>query len=123
MVPPGYPQPAPGYAYAPANPPTDGMAVASLVLGIVSIPGICCYGIVGLAAGITAIILGRMSIRKIRASGGLLGGNGLAQAGWICGAVGAVLGLIYALFTLAVFIFGIAGGLGAFPFATPVPSG
>jgi hypothetical protein len=99
------------------------MAVASLVLGIVSIPGICCYGIVGLAAGITAIILGRMSIRKIKASGGLLGGNGLAQAGWICGAVGAVLGLIYALFTLALFIFGLAGGLGSFTFPSPVPSG
>lgn len=119
MVPPGYPQPAPGYGYAPASPPTDGMAIAALVLGIVSIPGICCYGIVGLAAGITAIILGRMSLRKITAAGGMLGGRGLAQAGWICGLVGAALGAIYGLFVIATIIFGIAGSLGSFTFPSP----
>jgi hypothetical protein len=122
MVPPGYPQPAPGYGgYAPAGPPTDGMAVAALVLGIISIPGVCCYGIVGLAAGITAVILGRMSLRKITAAGGMIGGRGLAQAGWICGLVGAVLGGLYGLFTIALFIFGIAGSFGSFTFPSPSP--
>ena len=95
------------------------MAIAALILGIVSIPGICCYGIVGLAAGITAVILGRMSLRKINASGGMVGGRGLAQAGWICGLVGAVLGLLYGLFSIAVLIFGATNGFGNFTFPTP----
>lgn len=117
-MPPGYPQPAPGYGYA-ASPPTDGMAIAALILGIVSIPGICCYGIVGLAAGITGVILGRMSLRKINASGGTIGGRGLAQAGWICGLVGAVLGLLYGLFSIGLLIFGATNGFGNFTIPTP----
>jgi hypothetical protein len=120
MVPPGYPQPAPGYAYAPSA-PTDGMAVAALVLGIISIPGICCYGIVGLGAGITAVILGRISLRKITASGGMIGGRGLAQAGWICGLVGAILGGLYGLFYIALLILGVATSFGSFPFSSPTP--
>jgi hypothetical protein len=108
----------PGYGYV-ASPPTDGMAIAALILGIVSIPGICCYGIVGLAAGITGIVLGRMSLRKISASGGMIGGRGLAQAGWICGLVGAVLGLLYGLFSIGVLIFSASNGFGNFTIPTP----
>ena len=97
------------------------MAVAALVLGIISIPGICCYGIVGVAAGVTAVILGRISLGKIRASGGMIGGRGLAQAGWICGLVGAVLGLLYGLLQIAFLIFGITNGFGTI--TLPSPSG
>lgn len=108
----------PGYGYT-ASPPSDGMAIAALILGIVSIPGICCYGVVGIAAGVTAIILGRMSLGKIRASGGMIGGRGLAQAGWITGLVGAILGTLYLIVTIVFFIFGITNGFGTFPLPTP----
>jgi len=118
-VPPGYPQPAPGYGYGVASPPTDGMAIAALILGIVSFPGICCYGVVGLAAGITAVILGRMSLRKIEAAGGMIGGRGLAQAGWICGLIGAILGALYGIFSILFLIFGITNGFGTFTLPTP----
>ncbi len=118
-MPPGYPQPTPGYGGYIAAPPTDGMAIASLVLGIVSFPGICCYGVVGVAAGVTAVILGRMSLSKITASGGMLGGRGLAQAGWICGLIGAILGAIYGLVSLAFIIFGVTNGFGTISFPTP----
>ena len=96
------------------------MAIASLVLGIVAFPSICCYGIPGVAFGVTALILGRVSLRKIRASNGMIGGHGIAQAGWICGLVAAVLGGLYGLFTLAILLFGIFGSAsGVFPFVTP----
>jgi len=96
------------------------MAIASLVLGIVAFPSICCYGIPGVAFGVTALILGRVSLRKIRAANGMIGGHGIAQAGWICGLVAAVLGGLYGLFTLAVLLFGIFGSAGGvFPFVTP----
>lgn len=105
------------------SPPTDGMAIAALVLGIVAFPGICCYGIAGVAFGVTAVILGRISVRKIRASNGMIGGHGLAQAGWICGLVAAILGALYGIFYIGLIIFGISGGFNNLPFITPTPSG
>jgi hypothetical protein len=97
------------------------MAITSLVFGIAAFPAICCYGIPAVALGVTAVILGRMALGRIRQSGGAIGGNGLAQAGWITGLVGASLGLIYALFTVGIFIltlFAAAHGIGI-PSPTP----
>jgi hypothetical protein len=100
------------------------MAIASLILGIVAFPGICCYGIVGVAFGVTAIILGRLSLGKIRAANGMIGGHGLAQAGWICGLVAAVIGGLYAIFSIVFLVLGISGAFnGPFPFFSPSPSG
>jgi len=76
------------------------MAITSLVLGIAAFPGICCYGVPGLALGITAIVLGRIALGRIRNSYGAVGGYGLAQAGWICGLVASILSGLYALFSL-----------------------
>jgi hypothetical protein len=123
-LPPGYPPAPAGYSgYAPASPPTNGMAITSLVLGIVAFPGICFYGIPAVALGITAVILGRISLSRIRAAGGAMGGRGLAQAGWICGLVAAILGAIYVLFVLVFLIFGLSGGFGSFTISSPTPSG
>ena len=66
------------------------MAITSLVLGIAAFPGICCYGVPGLALGITAVVLGRIALGRIRNSYGAMGGYGLAQAGWICGLVASM---------------------------------
>jgi hypothetical protein len=95
------------------------MAITSLVLGILAFPGICFYWIPGLALGITAIVLGRISVGRIRNSNGYLGGSGLAQAGWICGAIATLL----AAGLLVLFV-----GLGAFSifsssqtYVTPTP--
>jgi prepilin-type processing-associated H-X9-DG protein len=68
---PGAPPPLPA---APAEAKTSGMAIASLVLGIL---GFC--GITALAG----LILGIVSLLKINRSGGRLSGQGLAIAG-IC---------------------------------------
>jgi hypothetical protein len=95
------------------------MAITSLVLGILAFPGICFYWIPGLALGITAIVLGRISVGRIRNSNGYLGGSGLAQAGWICGLLATL---------LAAGLFVVIVGLGAFSFfsssqsyVTPTP--
>ncbi|MCX6927412.1 MAG: DUF4190 domain-containing protein [Verrucomicrobia bacterium] len=64
----------PPLAAAPAAVKTSGMAIASLVLGVV---GFC--GITALAG----LVLGIISLVKINRSGGRLSGQGLAIAG-IC---------------------------------------
>jgi len=82
---PPYGQPPYGQpAYGGAAAPTHGPATTSLILGILSF--VCC----GLL-GIPAYIIGRRAEREIAASGGRLGGEGLAKAGWILGLVSIAL--------------------------------
>lgn len=84
MSAPMYQQPPPGYG--PPSAPTNGMAIASLVCGVL-----------GLAVGITfipAIICGHSSIKQIKQTGE--GGRGLAVAGLVLGY------LVFALFLLLV---------------------
>ena len=66
---------------------TDGGAVASLVLGILSIPSIGC----GAIMGIIAIALGASAKQRIERSGGQLAGRGMATAGVTLGVIGAAL--------------------------------
>lgn len=61
------------------NASTDGKAVASLILGILSMT------IMSIFAGIPAVILGHMSRANIKRSMGRLKGEGLALAGLIMG--------------------------------------
>jgi type II secretory pathway pseudopilin PulG len=72
------PQAQPYQRYQP--PQTDGGAVASMVLGIASI--VLCLSFF---AGIPAIILGHISLSKIKKSAGRLKGQGMALAGLILG--------------------------------------
>jgi hypothetical protein len=85
------------------------MAITSLVFGIASFPAICCYGIPAVALGVAALVLGRMALGRIQASGGALGGFGLAQAGWITGLVGGSLGLLYAIFAVGLVVLALIG--------------
>ena len=100
---PGYGQAVPPYAQAgaygygssAAPQKTNGMAIASLVLGIL---GFICF--VGAISAIVAIILGIGARRKIRESDGTEKGEGMALAGIILGAVFLVLQIGF--FALAV---------------------
>ncbi len=83
---------------------TNTLAIVSLVLGIISLPGLVCYGCGGVAFGIAALVTGFIARRRIRDSDGMETGQGLALAGIILGATGAVLGLL-----LGASIVGIAG--------------
>lgn len=89
--------PAPmGYvpgAMAYAGPRTDGLAIASLICGIV---GIVCFVIcLGVVLGPVAAIMGFISRQRIASSGGTLGGGGLALAGLILGVVAFVVSVIW----------------------------
>lgn len=89
--PPSYPPPGmqPGYGYGPPPPPgsqANGMALASLILGIVSILINFIF-----IPSILALVFGSKAKKNIAASGGALGGAGMATAGQILGAIGLVL--------------------------------
>ena len=74
--PPGYGQPPYPYPFPPAR-PTNGMAIASMVLGIVWV-----YWI----GSILALIFGYVALKEIRRS--KQGGEGMAIAGIVLGWIG-----------------------------------
>jgi hypothetical protein len=74
---------------------TDGYAIASVIAGVVGVP-------------IVPIVLGVMARNRIRESGGLKDGNGLAIAGIVLGIVQIV---IWVVVILA--IIGVAAGTSA----------
>lgn len=90
----GYPAPGyPAYGYPPAAavPPTNGMAIASMVVSIVGILGLCGYGLGGYI-GIVGAILGHVAKRQIRERGE--SGDGMALAGIILGWVATAIAVI-----------------------------
>lgn len=85
QVAPGYPPPT----WSPRPTTTNGMAIASLVLGIVWV-----YWI----GSVLAIIFGHLGLGQIKRSGGTQGGRGMAIAGLVLGYVGlAVLVLVFGI--------------------------
>lgn len=102
----GYAQPPYDYGYGapygyPGGPqpsrPTDGFAIASLVLSCVSVIGLCTWGI-GAVLGVLGAIFGHIARRRIRASGA--GGESMALAGIIVGWIIAALGLLFLTFII-----------------------
>ncbi|MGW1512651.1 DUF4190 domain-containing protein [Streptomyces sp. NPDC002394] len=117
----GYPTAAPGYGYPPASPtppgapgygaypssygpgygqppgwqppqqPSNGMGIASLVLGIIAAVGFCLYGL-NIILGILALVFGVIGMKK--AGRGEATNRGMALAGVILGAVGIVVGSV-----------------------------
>lgn len=95
------PSPPPGpYGYAPPQLPTPSNAVTALVLGILA------FVMCGPFTAVPAIVIGRKAMREIDASQGQLGGRGMAQAGFVLGIVGTVIGVLALLLVIGVFAFG-----------------
>ncbi|MFI7573412.1 hypothetical protein [Micromonospora sp. NPDC049497] len=67
------------------------LGLVSMILGIASIPLVCCY--LGLPVGIAAVVTGWLG--KQKSAQGLANNSGQALAGLICGGIGAVLGILY----------------------------
>jgi Domain of unknown function (DUF4190) len=86
-APPAYGHQPGGYGYQ-STPKTNGLAIASLVLGIAQI-FLCIIG------GILALVFGYIARRQIDESGGTQGGRGMAIAGIILGWIGIGLGIAY----------------------------
>ena len=88
----GFVPPPPG-GYAPmsagyAAPRNDGLAIASLIVGILSL--VCTVACLGIVLGPAAAIMGFISRQRIATSGGALGGGTLAVIGLVLGIVGFV---------------------------------
>jgi hypothetical protein len=77
--------PAPTLAYQTPATASNGMAVASLVLGIIAVP-FSCHPLLGLVPGILAIVFGFVARGNIK-RGETTAGKGMATAGIICGFV------------------------------------
>ena len=95
-----------------ASPRTDGLAIASLVIGIISL--VCSIGCLGVVLGPTAAIMGFISRQRINSSGGALGGGTLAV-------VGMVLGIIGFVASVGVFFVFISGVITSSTTSTPSP--
>jgi hypothetical protein len=74
------------------KPPTEGLAIASLVISCIAVPGALCASGVGGLIGIVGAVLGHVAQRKIRANGS--SGRGMALAGVIVGWVAAAIALV-----------------------------
>ena len=98
----GQQQPAQWTPTGPVAPPTPGSATTALVLGILSL--VMC----GLFTGIPAMIVGRNAKREIAASGGRLGGEGVANAGFITGLIGTLLSVLGLVFFILIIVVGIS---------------
>ncbi len=75
--------------------PTSGKAIASLVLGIVSIPSCLFYAIPALVCGILAVVFAKGAYEQISMGECNPSSKGLATAGMICGYIGLGLGLLF----------------------------
>lgn len=70
--------------------PSTGLAIGSLVCGILSIPGACCcYG--GIPLGIAAGVMGGIAMSRAKNLPYHYGGRGMAIGGLVCGLVGAII--------------------------------
>lgn len=107
--PPAFPPvqyPGPQFAQPPypAALRTSGRATAVMVLGIVSLVMVCAYGI-GFILAVVALALAPGARREIRASAGMVAGEGQLKAGVICSwiTVGlTVAGVIFSLIALGI---------------------
>jgi len=102
----GYVPPPPG-GYAPAAagyaaPRTDGLAIAALILGIMSL--VCTVACLGVLLGPAAAIMGFISRQRISSSGGTVGGGTLATVGLVLGIIGfiASVGWFFLFFASAI---------------------
>ncbi len=95
-APQGYPQgPYPGYA--PAAPQSNGLATASLILGILGI-------LFGFVAGIPAIITGHMALGRIKENPALESSRGQAMAGLIMGYIFSGIALLCTIGFIALIV-------------------
>lgn len=79
--------------------PTSGLAIASMITGILSLVSflVCAVGAV---LAIPGIICGHMSLAEIRRSGGQVQGRGMAIAGLVTSYVTVAIGVVMLVFVL-----------------------
>jgi len=96
-----------------------------LVLGILSLVFMALCQPIGLVLGIIAWVMGQRDLRKIAAHTLDPEGQGLTQAGWICGIIGTILNGLMSLLMVAYIVVAVAfisnSATRTAPRPTPVP--
>jgi hypothetical protein len=94
-----------GYLQTPQQPLPNSTAV--LVLGIISIVGCFCYGIVGVACGIIALVLGNkaLALYKQDPSAYTAGSYSNTKAGRICAIIGLSISALYLILVIIMIVF------------------
>jgi DNA-directed RNA polymerase subunit RPC12/RpoP len=69
---------------------SNGFCVASLVLGIIGVPGGCLV-----IPPLLAIVFGIIGLNQVGKSGSEAGGKGMAIAGIVCGLIGSVIAVLF----------------------------
>lgn len=77
------------YQPGPALPVTNGLAIASMVCGILSLVFFCFCG--GIFFGIPAVICGHLGLNQLNNPENKQQGRGMAIAGLVCGYIGLVI--------------------------------
>ncbi|MCC3378800.1 DUF4190 domain-containing protein [Paenibacillus farraposensis] len=90
----------------PMVPPTNNKAVASMVLGILSV--VIPY--LGFIIGIVGIILSSLSLKEINRHGEQ--GRGMAIAGLVCSIIGTMIYALIIIFFIVVFVIAASSGDG-----------
>ncbi len=87
----------------PANLPN---ATASLVLGIISIVGAFCYGVVGVICGIIGLVLANKDRKLYQAAPEMYASASYStsNSGRVCSIIGLILGGIFLLFMIIWFV-------------------
>lgn len=96
----GQPQWGQQHGYAQPTSGSNGLAITSLVVSILSF--FLAFVAFGALGGILAVVLGVIALKQIKAANGAQGGRGMAIAGIIVGAVSIVIGAI--VFVLIAFV-------------------
>lgn len=93
-------QPPPPPAYVKTK--KQGLAIASMILGILSFPGFCFCYVGGVPLGLTAIILGIVSLVQIKNDPDNNGGKPFSIVGVVLG------GLYFVLVAFVILMYGVA---------------
>ena len=78
-------------------------ATAVLILGILSIITCCCYGIIGLALGIIALVLAKKDLALYQENPELYSNFSNLNTGKILAIIGIVLSAIYIIYMVVIF--------------------
>jgi Domain of unknown function (DUF4190) len=87
----GFGPPAP--PFTPPAPQWSPLAIASMILGLLSMPT-CCCGFLGAPLGLASLVLGIVSLGKIRGESQVWKGSGMAIAGIVMGATGLLMTVV-----------------------------
>jgi hypothetical protein len=83
----------------PGRTPSQGLAIASMICGILAFIGCCVWYLSGPLA-LVAVVLGHIAISKVKANPEANGGKGMARTGLILGYLGLLGAVIFAALSI-----------------------